>query len=373
MNESDNLLTGGKLIGQGTYGCVYYPGISCSGKKSKDKEYVTKIMAYNSNLKKEIYISQLIRKIKNYKQYFVPISKSCPIKLERIDEKNISFEKCDVIQNKYDSDFILTYLRYVNGKDLHDLVNDVSQYSDNMDKKIFDSIVKKFLYYYSYLLNSINVLVLNDIIHMDLKKDNIMTTISSRKASIPLIIDFGLSINMKKIKNILDNDDGTKYYNYLMEDFFIYAPDVDYWCLEIHFINFILHNNYDGREYFLNEININGVIEKIVNENKGYNLFGEKYIKNFKLEGINFMREFIGKTNKETIYGLLSFYTTWDNFSLSIMFLRIFKIFSDKASVINQKFEKFESIREILLINISPDPRKRLTIKDTQKSYSKIK
>ena len=26
-----------KLLGQGSYGCVYYPGISCSGKMNKKK------------------------------------------------------------------------------------------------------------------------------------------------------------------------------------------------------------------------------------------------------------------------------------------------------------------------------------------------
>ena len=31
-----------KLLGQGSYGCVYYPGISCSGKMNK-KKTVTKL------------------------------------------------------------------------------------------------------------------------------------------------------------------------------------------------------------------------------------------------------------------------------------------------------------------------------------------
>ena len=31
-----------KLLSQGGYGCVYYPGISCTGETSNDKKYISK-------------------------------------------------------------------------------------------------------------------------------------------------------------------------------------------------------------------------------------------------------------------------------------------------------------------------------------------
>ena len=37
------------LISQGGFGCIYYPGLKCSGDKSNDKEYVSKLQKKDFN------------------------------------------------------------------------------------------------------------------------------------------------------------------------------------------------------------------------------------------------------------------------------------------------------------------------------------
>ena len=72
-----------KLIGDGSYGCVYYPGITCSGNVN-NKKYVTKIQVYNRASKNEIELGEyIIKNIKNYNEYFSPIIKNCIIKLKK--------------------------------------------------------------------------------------------------------------------------------------------------------------------------------------------------------------------------------------------------------------------------------------------------
>ena len=109
---------GGELIGQGTYGCVYYPGIKCPGKKGSYEKYATKLEVNDYSLRNELSISQLIRQIKNYKNFFIPIIKTCPIKLASLDNGDIPIEKCELIEKNYGADFVLIYMRYIKGKDL---------------------------------------------------------------------------------------------------------------------------------------------------------------------------------------------------------------------------------------------------------------
>ena len=66
---------GGKLISEGGYGCVYYPHLDCSLKESttnKD-EYISKVQRYNDAAKNEINIGNIVKTIKNYKNFFAPI------------------------------------------------------------------------------------------------------------------------------------------------------------------------------------------------------------------------------------------------------------------------------------------------------------
>jgi len=76
------------LIDEGGYGCVYYPGISCNGKKEMPK-FITKIQKVNDTFKNEYYISEKIRSIKGYAKHFAPIIKVCPVKLTKYSTSEI--------------------------------------------------------------------------------------------------------------------------------------------------------------------------------------------------------------------------------------------------------------------------------------------
>ena len=84
-----------KLFDQGGHGCLFYPGPTCDG-KIEDAKYITKIHINGNNQKNEIYISEKIKKIKRFSQYFSPIISSCEIDLAEVDDKEI--KKCDFIR-----------------------------------------------------------------------------------------------------------------------------------------------------------------------------------------------------------------------------------------------------------------------------------
>ena len=45
-----------RIIGQGTYGCILYPGFDCNGIPNKNMKYLSKIQLNNENTIKEKYI-----------------------------------------------------------------------------------------------------------------------------------------------------------------------------------------------------------------------------------------------------------------------------------------------------------------------------
>ena len=58
-----------KLLNQGAYGCVYYPGFTCKGNIEKSKKFVTKIEIFDKTSKNELEISRTVRTIKNYNKW----------------------------------------------------------------------------------------------------------------------------------------------------------------------------------------------------------------------------------------------------------------------------------------------------------------
>ena len=42
-NDEELSMVGGKVIGEGGYGCVLKPGLTCKGKEMKTKKFITKI------------------------------------------------------------------------------------------------------------------------------------------------------------------------------------------------------------------------------------------------------------------------------------------------------------------------------------------
>ena len=97
-----------KLIDQGSYGCIYHPGIQCSGKPSKDKSYVSKLQELNYISKNEIEIGQLVQEIPDFQDFFLPVLSFCATHLSLID--STALEKCEIINQR--SRYILLKIRY---------------------------------------------------------------------------------------------------------------------------------------------------------------------------------------------------------------------------------------------------------------------
>ena len=185
-----------KLLSQGGFGCVYHPGIKCDGSKDK-KNFVSKLQINNYASFNEIEIGKIIEKIPNYELFFLPIIEYCKINIAEIDNKLI--EKCNTLHDN--TNLVLMKMNYIKNIDFDDLINQINK----------PLIISTIMNLYLSLLNSIELLTNKNIVHYDLKDENILL---DKKNMNPIIIDFGISLNMNEFT--LEK----------IEDFFyVYAPE----------------------------------------------------------------------------------------------------------------------------------------------------
>ena len=329
-----------KLLSQGGFGCVFFPGITCSGKSQTNKSIVTKLQKKDITAENEIIIGKLIKKIKNYNFYFLPIISHCPIQIRDVEKKIIS--KCNIVNVDTD-EYILMDIPYVQNKPFFEILIDTSE-----GKK---QTLIRFTSSYKYLLNALLLLLEHNIVHYDLKGENILFNMDIME---PQIIDFGISIPMNNV-----NDENLKNY------FYVFAPEYYLWPLEIHIINYLIHY----AENDLNKENAESISELYTSNNKGLVIFSPDFIEQYKQACLKECMKYVGKPKKEVINELLKYYKTWDNYSLSILYLRIYEYFFPVGFHKNKLLINFS---QLLLLNINPNPNKRLTINETIKRFTEL-
>ena len=345
-----------KLIGQGGFGCIYYPGITCNGETNKNRTLVSKLHVDDNDSKNEVKIGKFVMQIKNYRQFFSPIVKTCPVNLNAIDKKNIG--DCEVVDKHSDAKFVISYVRYINGSNL-------DKYILGFEKQ--DFVITVINSYY-YLINSLQILNKNDIIHFDIKGENIM-----HDSVAAIILDFGLSIKISDIT--ISNLDRLREY------FYTYATDYYIWCPEIHIISYIvLNNGRDGHssESLFNLDMLNIVLDDIANNNRILEFFSDDFKILYHKSLYNFMKQFIDKPNIFVIRELIKYNKTWDMYSLSVLYLKV--IYKrgerdhgerDHSRGVRDQDSTNKSISNILsqlfLLNINPDPRKRRSFESTKR------
>jgi len=137
-----------KLLNQGTYGCVFKPGIDCDGEPDKNIKIISKVQILNTTNQNEINIGKLIMSIPHYKSYFAPIIKSCPVNINKLP--NNEKEKCKIFNTDTDNNTILTTpqyitnkIRYVSDKILQTYLENIISKEKKNNEKILCKILKQ--------------------------------------------------------------------------------------------------------------------------------------------------------------------------------------------------------------------------------------
>jgi len=200
-----------QIIGQGTYGCVFRPELTCKTQTPGSNEYVTKIQVRDRYSLIEVDIGKIIQRIPFYQYYYAPIIRQCDVNLATIDQHQI--RNCKVITKELHStsknraQFISNKIQYV-GNQTHGMyfeslltsetkrcklsVTDqaAAPEKSRMSSCIFTRFLSKIAETHLYLLYSIHQLNEHDVIHLDIKENNI---VYDKKNDVFKMIDFGLS------------------------------------------------------------------------------------------------------------------------------------------------------------------------------------
>ena len=319
-----------KLINKGGFGCVYRPGITCSGDVDEDKRYVTKLQVASIDAEREILISDIIKKIENYLLYFAPVTSSCKIDVRKISKPLL--KDCDIVKDAV-VDYYLMRIPYVDKKSFFDFL------TQNQNKVFALATLIETM---KYLLSSIYKLISNNIVHFDLKGENI---VYRQALYIPVIIDFGISIPIEKVT--LKN---------LSTYFYKFAPDYYVWCLEIHFLSFLANETN-----VLTAETVKDVCRQFVDNNKALVALSPAFKESYYQGSIQYFGRYVDRPRAEVVGKLLGFWDTWDIYSLGILTLKLVSYMFEEGYPNNKFLMSF-----ILtgLYNMHYDPSKRNSISD---------
>jgi serine/threonine protein kinase len=356
-----------KLIGEGTYGCVYHPGVNCLGTK-ENPNFLTKIQKNQRSIKNEIDVAERIRKIKGYTRFFAPILKHCPVKLTKDTAEGL--KQCEVFANDSLSDtssYVSTKIRYVGKRDLGDYMENALKHDD-----FFKEVIKSHI----YLLKGVQKLTEHKIVHADIKPNNIMY---DEKLEAPIFIDFGLSFF----------EDGLLSKTEDLSNIFIAFDFYTWWPIEVVVCNYVIRQI--GQSNSANTVvsqeqldEICGVFlkglesETIQNDMfKMHIMEREELQLKFRSEFKTYFYNFVGHTWWSVYKEMVKYANTWDNYSVATTYL----IIMDDSFLQNnleyaqqrEKFgENYGKYLEILKKVVYCSPDKRLSVKDTIKLLSKL-
>lgn len=205
--ELNSELLGGKLIGEGSFGCVFHPALNCSDIKNKQgdnnqDDKVSKIFFgkhSDKEAREEIKINQMVRKIKGYETWSHIWDKKCkPNKYEKVVKEDNTIDDC-LYNNDIDEDEFNKNSRMLQGSYGGDTLSDVftKLFTKSCFKtpNTFSTTFLKMVKLMKPLFIGLESMNNNKLSHNDIKSDNIMVDSEGCK-----YIDFGLAAKHSDIK-----------------------------------------------------------------------------------------------------------------------------------------------------------------------------
>jgi serine/threonine protein kinase len=326
------------LLASGVYGCVFNPAYKCNGKPTNKKKLVSKLTKDDFTSRTEIDISRRIKNIPNYKNYFIVVESSCPIKRKNM-KKSSMMPQCELMKKNTEvkNNYVLLYANYIRSMELAD-------YLETKDSLSIYDIIKIFI----DIRERIDMMVKSKIVHNDLHFGNILR---SKETGNIYIIDFGLSICTENYYK-----DGELDYSYLNQVIFNYSPSWNWWTMEYHLLGYLIHNGD------LSEKIIRDTVKEYLDNHRIIPQISSEFGKEFERRLIQYFLKYAKMGKEESIKELLSFSHTWDYYKIALHFLKVMQI---------NHFNN-DMLKMFLINLISPNPEKRPTMLEQHRMVSQL-
>jgi len=212
------------------------------------------------------------------------------------------------------------------------------------------STSKKYIFelieYYRYLLNSIDLLVCNNLIHNNIHFNTIVVDLVESR---PILTNFMYSID-------LSNKEIEWWSQYFL------LKKLDMFCpVEFYLLQYQVTNKLSSLSLY----NIEIVIKQFIKDHTVLNAFSKER-ENLLDDGLKYFASYNNKSFVTNVQDMLKHYYTLDNYALSICYLEIL-IGLHKTVNVNNKFIIY--FMKLLVNCISLDPSKRLSPEHSLKSF----
>ena len=184
------VLQGGKLIGKGTYGCVFDPPLKCKSKYGPVKKNRVGKVTQPVDFAAEAEAAKELQSLGIAQTYFIlpDLQSSCEI-ANVSKQTEMDIQKCEPIHYEPNGKMVQFEMPYA-GKSLFKRLND----ADIRTPQFFFRLM-------TFLLEAGSYLAAKSYIHYDIKEDNILLDESMNLK----LIDFGQSFSAKTLtKEVLD-------------------------------------------------------------------------------------------------------------------------------------------------------------------------
>ena len=357
-----------KLINQGTYGCIFRPGIECSGKQLTSTKYITKVQKNRETANHEVEIGKKIKEMSNYNQYskyYAPILESCDVTVRELKSSSEA-KKCDFLKNAdeiMDKPFESNRIRYVGENTLGEYL---VQETTNINQ--IESYYRKQINMNLTILTGISKLNNENIMHFDMKENNIMC---KNKSGRPVIIDFGLSVDTTNIKRE-DFDTSSVFFSFIDN----YVP----WCLDITIITYMVNmptnaliNTKKKNTWREEKASVDEIKKVIIDFAENNPVMNDLFTKDDKDKYIADMNAYYvplveGGMMNVPLWGsiydeIIKYHKSWDNYGTAVMFLYLLK--DMKLLETSVKIPFMKQYVNILKSQVLSVPNKRETAEET--------
>lgn len=196
---------GGALLGEGSYGCVFHPAIPCENEKASRKG-VGKVVFDRKEANEEFAIMQKIQKIDPEGKYVNPILYKCKVAGPKMHQHDPDSKNCKLFnQNKRTALGSISQLIY------KEKGASLQTYQASQKHSLFTIAG---IGEYLNLAKGCELLAKHQLVHRDLKTDNIIRT----EAGTLIMIDFGLSISFDEVFSPMQTD-------MLEAHYFVFPPE----------------------------------------------------------------------------------------------------------------------------------------------------
>ena len=329
MNQTNNIQNNS---------CVYY---HIDEYESHIPQYkIHKVLKYDFWLENEIKNQKKIINIDNWQDFFYTFQSASKLELTN-NVININNQKELVNDNNVNNIQLLEY----NDLELKPFKRYLKQLSN--PTKYISSIIK----YYKDVLQSLLLLDANKLVHNNITFD----TLEIDKNENILLSNFSCSINLESLNT-------TEYiYSFISS----YEPEYIEWAPELHIISYIVSKNIHS----LSNYNLEIIMQNIIDNNHILKTFGNPIIYIYKTEALNYFEKYVNKDKHFIINDIFKHHNTWDNYSLSILFLRILISINNGVETQNKFILYF---MKLLVTNIHLSPVKRLSLQQSFNNYENI-